>query len=119
MKIYKTQVNLTKYRANAQILLCLDFFKQMSHVCVFAAFLAHQRDPSVTHQVEALKSCISVFFAFQRKPTKDDVFTKDVRQWLSLTVSNVFQFLFFGFSVKFVQWKSGCIDVRSLVNTVG
>lgn len=59
---------------------------------MFAAFLAHQRDPSVTHQVEALKSCISVLFAFQRKPTKDDVFTKDVRQWLSLMVSNVFHF---------------------------
>lgn len=83
---------------------CVWIFKRMSHVCI-AAFLAHQRDPSVTHQVEALKSCISVLFAFQRKPTKDDVFTKDVRQWLSLMVSNIFPFFFGGFSVKFVECK--------------
>lgn len=58
----------------------------VSNEIAVSAFLAHQRDPAIAHQVEQLKSCISILFSFQRKPTKDDVFTKDTRQWLAVLV---------------------------------
>jgi hypothetical protein len=60
----------------------------------YAALLAHQRDASVTYQVEQLRQCISVLFLFQRKPVRDSVFVSDTRQWLSKMVTNLFSFLF-------------------------
>ena len=51
------------------------------------AWLAHQRDAQVSHQVEHLKICISILFMFQRKPAKDDIFVRDTRSWLSRLVS--------------------------------
>ena len=49
-------------------------------------WLPHQRDARTSHQVAILRRCISVLFAFQRRPASDDVFVKDTRRWLSSMV---------------------------------
>jgi len=63
-------------------------------MCVtdYTALLAHQRDAGVSHQIDQLRQCISILFAFQRKPTRDNVFVTDSRQWLSRLV-RLFHFL--------------------------
>ena len=53
---------------------------------VLTALLAHQRDVDVSHQVDELRHCVNVLFAFQRRPTKDHVFVNDTRQWLARLV---------------------------------
>ena len=63
------------------------------YVCVWAALLAHQRDANITHQVQQLRQCISILFAFQRRPTKDSVFVTDTRHWLSRLVRSFLIFI--------------------------
>ncbi|ELT99412.1 hypothetical protein CAPTEDRAFT_188527 [Capitella teleta] len=53
------------------------------------AHLAHQLNRRVSQQVSALKHCISVLFAFQRKPAKDPVFVSDTQKWLSILVGTL------------------------------
>ena len=53
---------------------------------IYTALLAHQRDVDVSHQVDQLRQCISILFAFQRRPSKDSVFVTDSHQWLSRLV---------------------------------
>lgn len=60
-------------------------------MCV--ALTADQRDVSVSHQVDQLRQCISILFAFQRRPTKDNLFVTDTRQWLSRLVSSCLIFV--------------------------
>ena len=69
-----------------QLLMSLLLVRWCVCVCVWTALLAHQRDANVSHQVQQLRQCISILFAFQRRPTKDRVFVTDTRHWLSRLV---------------------------------
>ena len=73
---------------------CLFYLVIILLLCLFEAYLVHQRDASVSSQVEALKQCISVLFMYQRKPAKDDVFVKDTRLWLTRLVVFLLTILF-------------------------
>ena len=55
---------------------------------VFPALLATEVSATVKHHVAPLKHCISVLFMFQRKPAKDDLFVRDLQQWITRLVSD-------------------------------
>ena len=50
-------------------------------------WLPPQRDARTAHQAAALRRSVAVLFAFQRRPSSDDVFVRDTRRWLSNMVS--------------------------------